>query len=105
MKNETMQKVREGMLQSYVLKNTGFEDAAADRIEEVVDTILFEISGCVNPVPAAASDITVAVLKFIAETLEKDLDDDQKKKVLVVQKALRMKYGALIVTTNDTEGK
>lgn len=105
MKNETRQKVREEMFKSDVLKTAGLEDAAADRIEEVVDTILFEISGCVNPVPAAASDITVAVLKFIAETLEKDLNDNQKRKVEIVQKALRTKYGALIVTTKDMEGK
>lgn len=101
MKNETRQKVREGMFKSHLLKTAGLEDAAADRIEEVVDTILFEISDCVNPVPAAANDITVAVLKFIAETLEKDLDDNQKKRVQIVQKALRAKYGALIVTTRE----
>lgn len=102
MKNETRQKVREGMFKSHVLKTAGFEDAAADELEEVVDTILFEISGCVNPVPVSASDITVAVLKFIAETLEKDLNDGQKTNVQMIQAALKVKYGlSKVVTTKE----
>lgn len=70
-KNETRWKVREKILESCLLREIGLVDTAADKIEEVVDIILFEIGGCVNSVPAAANDITVAVLKFIAETLER----------------------------------
>ncbi len=102
MKNETRQKVRKTMLESCLLKEIGLKDAAADKIEEVIDTILFEISNCVNPVPAVANDITVAVLKFIAETLEKDLDNSQKTNVQLIQAALKVKYGlSEIVTTKE----
>ena len=63
---------------------------------------MFEIGGCVNPVPAAANDITVAVLKFIAETLEKDLDDGQKTNVQMIQAALKVKNGlSKVVTTKE----
>lgn len=105
MKNETRQKVREKMLKSCLLKEAGLEDEAADKLEEVVDIILFEISNCVNPVPAAANDITVAVLKFITETLEKDLSDDQKPNVRLIQAALRVKYAKLskVVTAKEEE--
>lgn len=63
---------------------------------------MFEIGGCVNPVPAAANDITVAVLKFIAEILEQDLDDGQKTNVQTIQAALKVKYGlSKVVTTKE----
>ena len=98
MKNETRRKVREKMF----IKKAGLVDTAADKIEEVVDVILFEIGGCVNPVPAAANDITVAVLKFIAEILEKGLDDGQKTNVQMIQVALKVKYGlSKVVTTKE----
>lgn len=84
------------------IKKAGLVDTAADKIEEVVDVILFEIGGCVNPVPAAANDITVAVLKFIAEILEQDLDDGQKTNVQMIQVALKVKYGlSKVVTTKE----
>jgi uncharacterized protein (DUF697 family) len=84
------------------IKKAGLVDTAADKIEEVVDVILFEIGGCVNPVPAAANDITVAVLKFIAEILEKGLDDGQKTNVQMIQVALKVKYGlSKVVTTKE----
>lgn len=84
------------------IKKAGLVDTAADKIEEVVDVILFEIGGCVNPVPAAANDITVAVLKFIAEILEKSLDDGQKTNVQMIQVALKVKYGlSKVVTTKE----
>lgn len=84
------------------IKKAGLVDTAADKIEEVVDVILFEIGGCVNPVPAAANDITVAVLKFIAEILEKGLDDGQKTNVQMIQMALKVKYGlSKVVTTKE----
>ena len=84
------------------IKKAGLVDTAADKIEEVVDGILFEIGGCVNPVPAAANDITVAVLKFIAEILEKGLDDGQKTNVQMIQVALKVKYGlSKVVTTKE----
>ena len=84
------------------IKKAGLVDTAADNIEEVVDVILFEIGGCVNPVPAAANDITVAVLKFIAEILEKGLDDGQKTNVQMIQVALKVKYGlSKVVTTKE----
>lgn len=102
MKNETRRKVREKILESCLLKKAGLVDTAADKIEEVVDVILFEIGGCVNPVPAAANDITVAVLKFIAEILEKGLDDGQKTNVQMIQVALKVKYGlSKVVTTKE----
>ena len=102
MKNETRRKVREKILESFLLKKAGLVDTAADKIEEVVDIILFEIGGCVNPVPAAANDITVAVLKFIAEILEKGLDDGQKTNVQMIQVALKVKYGlSKVVTTKE----
>ena len=84
------------------IKKAGLVDTAADKIEEVVYVILFEIGGCVNPVPAAANDITVAVLKFIAEILEKGLDDGQKTNVQMIQVALKVKYGlSKVVTTKE----
>ena len=84
------------------IKKAGLVDTAADKIEEVVDVILFEIGGCVNPVPAAANDITVAVLKIIAEILEKGLDDGQKTNVQMIQVALKVKYGlSKVVTTKE----
>ena len=84
------------------IKKAGLVDTAADKIEEVVDVILFEIGGCVNPVPAAANDITVAVLKFIAEILEKGLDDGQKTNVQMIEVALKVKYGlSKVVTTKE----
>lgn len=84
------------------IKKAGLVDTAADKIEEVVDVILFEIGGCVNLVPAAANDITVAVLKFIAEILEKGLDDGQKTNVQMIQVALKVKYGlSKVVTTKE----
>lgn len=84
------------------IKKAGLVDTAADKIEEVVDVILFEIGGCVNPVPAAGNDITVAVLKFIAEILEKGLDDGQKTNVQMIQVALKVKYGlSKVVTTKE----
>ena len=84
------------------IKKAGLVDTAADKIEEVVDVILFEIGGCVNPVPAAANDITVAVLKFIAEILEQGLDDGQKTNVQMIQVALKVKYGlSKVVTTKE----
>lgn len=84
------------------IKKAGLVDTAADKIEEVVDVILFEIGGCVNPVPAAANDITVAILKFIAEILEKGLDDGQKTNVQMIQVALKVKYGlSKVVTTKE----
>ena len=90
------------MLESCLLKKAVLVDTAADKIEEVVDVILFEIGGCVNPVPAAANDITVAVLKFIAEILEKGLDDGQKTNVQMIQVALKVKYGlSKVVTTKE----
>ena len=86
------------------IKKAGLVDTAADKIEEVVDVILFEIGGCVNPVPATANDITVAVLKFIAEILEKGLDDGQKTNVQMIQVALKVKYGlSKVVTTKEGE--
>ena len=104
MKNETRWKVREKMLESCLLREIDLKDAAAEKMEEVVDIILFEIGNCVNPVPAVANDITVAVLKFIAETLEKDLDDGQKTNVQMVQAALKVKYGSSeVVTTKEEE--
>lgn len=51
MKSETMKKVTEGIVRGHVLDTAGCTDKAADELEKVLETILFEISDCVNPVP------------------------------------------------------
>ena len=97
MKSETTKKVTEGIVRGHVLDTAGCTDKAADELEKVLETILFEISDCVNPVPEIASDLTVGVLRFIADTLEKNLDD--KEKVHDYIKKIRASYyllGALL---------
>ena len=79
MKNETMKKITEGIARGHVLDAAGCRDGAADELEKVLDVILFEISDCVNPVPEIASDLTVGVLRFVADTLEKNLNDKEKE--------------------------
>lgn len=101
MKNETRQKIREKMDRNRALNAAGLEDEAVNKIQEVTDIILFEISDCVNPVPSIASDITVGVLRFIAETLENDFDDSKRKNAQIIQAALRVKYDALILSTRE----
>lgn len=99
MKSETMKKVTEGIVRGHVLDTAGCTDKAADELEKVLETILFEISDCVNPVPEIASDLTVGVLRFIADTLEKNLNDKEKEKETaeLVRDTLRVKYKTLVV--------
>ena len=94
MKSETMKKVTEGIVRGHVLDTAGCTDEA---LEKVLETILFEISDCVNPVPEIASDLTVGVLRFIADTLEKNLNDKEKETAELVRDTLRMKYKTLVV--------
>lgn len=97
MKSETMKKVTEGIVRSHVLDIAGCTDKAADKPEKVLETILFEISDCVNPVPEIASDLTVGVLRFIADTLEKNLNDKEKETAELARDTLQMKYKTLVV--------
>lgn len=99
MKSETMKKVTEGIVRGHVLDTAGCTDKAADELEKVLETVLFEISDCVNPVPEIASDLTVGVLRFIAGTLEKNLNDKEKEKETaeLARDTLQMKYKTLVV--------
>lgn len=105
MKNETMNKVTEGLLKSSLLDDLGLKKQSTDELEKVIDTILFEISDCVNPVPAIANDLTVGVLKFLADTLGKNLNDKGKENVELVRNALQTKYKTLVVKVRNEERK
>lgn len=103
MKNETIKKVTEAIARGYVLDAAGCRDRAADELEKVLDIILFEISDCVNPVPEISSDLTVGVLRFVADTLEKNLNDKEKETAEFTRDILRTKYKALVIRAKAEE--